>query len=99
MEPFSPCPVVPPPPNFIEEHFDSEPEQVSSFHRRVAAMSSRERNHEVIKILLRALNDSKVGKYSNFHDNAVYAYGYDDPRAILLAYLYVLTFRHLSSLP
>lgn len=95
MEPFSRpyAEVVPPPPNFIEDHFDSQPEKVAAFHHRVAAMSSRERNHEVIKVLLRALNDSKVGKYSNFHDNAVYAYGYDDPRSILLAYLCVICLR------
>lgn len=89
MEPFS-RPygvVVPPPVNFIEDHFVSQPEKVADFHPRIAAMPSRERNNEVIKVLLRALNDSKVGKYSNFHDNAVYAYGYDDPRSILLAYL------------
>lgn len=95
MEPFSRpyAEVVPPPPNFLEDHFDSEPEKVDAFHRRVSEMSSRERNHEVIKVLLRALNDSKVGKYSNFHDNAVYAYGYDDPRSILLAYLCVICLR------
>jgi hypothetical protein len=41
------------------------------------------------EVSLRGFSDGKVGIYSTFHDGAVFKYGYNDPRSIRLAYMYV----------
>lgn len=41
------------------------------------------------KCLLSGLSDSKVGLYSRFHEIAIYWYGYDHPKTIRIADMYV----------
>lgn len=93
VAPFNECPVIREPPHFLEENFETNPEKVSDFYRRVKALGPKQRANEFITLALRGLSDSKIGLYSNMHDNAVFAFGCDHPKTIRLAYMSVLSFR------
>lgn len=95
VETFSNSPFTPAPQEFLGNNFEREVESVDAFRERAAALPPGEAQKEFQSILLLGLSDSKVGLYSNFHDNATYAYGYADPRTIRLAYMYAHLFTML----
>lgn len=79
-----------PPPGDLMKDFESEVESVSAFDKRVREMEAAKAQEAFQMVLLLGLNDSKVGMYSTFHDFAVWKFGYNDPRTIRVAYVYVL---------
>ncbi|THH11616.1 hypothetical protein EW145_g546 [Phellinidium pouzarii] len=84
---FTNSPVVDEPKN-LRDRFEREVERVSSFLFRVKDMPVQLMERELCKKLLHGLSESKVGLYSQFHDNAVYYLGYDHPETIMLAYMF-----------
>ena len=76
--------LVDPPNKLLEANFEREIEKVSEF---LVNCSSKSREREVFKRLLLGLSDTKVGQYSNFHENAVYHLGYNHPETVRLAYM------------
>ena len=77
------------PPDVINS-FSRNNETVSDFQVRTASAPSAVRIHAVQQYLLGAIRDRTiVGRYSNFHVNAIYAFGYRDPQTIRLAYMLV----------
>ena len=89
VEKFHGSPFCPPPPNFLEEHFEQKAESVVSFGGRVALLPPVDLHSEFQSVLLSGLRDRKIGKYSTLHDNAVFVYGYDHPETLRLAYMCV----------
>ena len=75
------------PPEFRQKNFYPQIEKVKDFQDRIAELPPTVQQHELGKMLLLGLSDNKVGLYSNFHDNAVYSRGYDDPVTIRLAFM------------
>lgn len=62
---------------------------MGQFCERVKNKSSTERQEALQGALLLSLNEDCKGLYSVFHDNAIEKYGYDDPKAIRLAYMLI----------
>ena len=75
------------PDRFMEANFQKHVETVADLMQRLESLSDSDAEYEFHRIFLFGLNDSKVGIYSRFHDNAVYKDGYDAPNTIRLAYL------------
>ncbi|EGO05196.1 hypothetical protein SERLA73DRAFT_68825 [Serpula lacrymans var. lacrymans S7.3] len=76
------------PPADLPAQFSKNNVIVSDFLRCYPSSSSSY-FPELQKFLLGAIRDtSSVGKYSNFHDNAIYTKGYDHPETIRLAYMF-----------
>ena len=62
----------------------------------MASLSRERRNVELCKKLLLGLAEDKVGKYSTFHENAMYSVGYNHPETVRLAYMFVTSFERAS---
>ncbi|CAK5275618.1 unnamed protein product [Mycena citricolor] len=91
-------PFVPAPLHFSEEPvgvasaFSPNNELVAEFLERTRTMTPAQQLSEMQAYLLSAvLNISVVGKYSNWHLNALYTLGYRDPETIRLAYMFCKT--------
>lgn len=76
--------LVNPPSDLFEKNFEREIEKVSEF---LVTCPSHLLEHEIFGRLLLGLSDTKVGQYSNFHENAVYKIGYNAPETVRLAYM------------
>ncbi|KDQ17270.1 hypothetical protein BOTBODRAFT_156039 [Botryobasidium botryosum FD-172 SS1] len=75
------------PPENLMDSFERKNETIADFEFRTASLQPRERTVEVQRYLLSSLQDTTiVGAYSNWHDVAVYTFGYSSPIAIELAY-------------
>jgi RNA-dependent RNA polymerase len=75
-------------PESLGKKFSKDTERVSDFLQRVRNLSIESRILETQKVTLGALRDpSLVGKYSTYHDKAMYIYGYSHPKTIELAYM------------
>ncbi|TFY77228.1 hypothetical protein EWM64_g6785 [Hericium alpestre] len=68
----------------IKDSFESDIKQVTEF----AGLTPSAAQVPLLKALLAGLGDTKVGKYSKFNDNVVYALGYNHPKAVRLAYMF-----------
>ena len=90
VEKFHNSPFYPPPPNFLEKHFEQKAESIFSFGSRVAMLLPTDLHSEFQSVLLSGLRDRRIGVYSKLHDNAVFVYGYDHPETVRLAYMCVL---------
>ncbi|RDB19363.1 putative RNA-dependent RNA polymerase SHL2 [Hypsizygus marmoreus] len=88
VEPFMNKPLTKMPSNLLRDNFEGQVETVTAFAERVAAMTPLDAQKAFQEVLLLNLNDSKVGLYSNFHDFAVWKYGYAHPFAVRLAYMF-----------
>lgn len=76
-----------PPPN-IKSYFKRENEEVTTFLARVAPLDDASKIYKLQEYLLGAIRDtSVVGKYSNFHEHAIYTLGYTHQETIRLAYM------------
>lgn len=71
----------------LRDSFEQEVEAVSSFLDRVSGLLQPQKESAYCRKLLSGLSDSKVGLYSQFHDNACYKLGYDNEETIRLAYM------------
>lgn len=76
--------LVEPPKGLLENNFEREIEKVSEF---LVKCPEQYQEREIYKRLLLGLSDTKVGQYSNFHENAVYHLGYNAPDTVRLAYM------------
>jgi hypothetical protein len=75
-----------PPKDMESRFFQKEVERVSTFLEKTAGLPEIEKIHELQYHLLGALrNTSLVGRYSNYHNIAVYQKGYEDPETRRLA--------------
>lgn len=88
MEAFTNAPVNAMPEHIVEECFEPENtiESVSAVFDEVQA-SPRRAEDILHRRLLSGLTESKVGIYSNYHEIAIYALGYDHPETLRLAYM------------
>lgn len=75
------------PRGFMETHFEKDIETVAAFRNRLSSMPQALAEVEFHQSFLFGLSDSNVWKYSKYHDNAVYRYGYKDAETIRLAYM------------
>jgi RNA-dependent RNA polymerase len=74
----------------IDDFFTRNNETVADFQTRMKSKQPIAIVHEVQQYLLGAIHDTaNVGKYSNFHINAIYKLGYRNPETIRLAYMLV----------
>ena len=74
-------------PSDLRGNFESEVEEVIAFMEMVDNIAALQKERELCTKLLLGLSDSKVGLYSQFHDNAIYKLGYDHPETVRLAYM------------
>ena len=83
-------------PKNIKEYFKPDNEKGVEFLARFNHLDEAAKIYELQEHLLTAIRDtSVVGKYSKFHDNAIYTLGYTHPETIRLAYMYGIC-RHSS---
>lgn len=69
-------------------YFSRENEEVGAFQNRVGNMAEEDQIWQLQNALLGAVRtDSVVGKYSTYHDIAIYTLGYKHPETIRLAYM------------
>ncbi|KAJ7074147.1 RNA dependent RNA polymerase-domain-containing protein [Mycena amicta] len=80
-------PFTPAPDGFIDEYFERDVKTVKTLMDELASKSQEEAQQALQEHLVMGLVDSKVGMYSNFHDEAIYEFGYDHPNSILMAYM------------
>lgn len=74
-------------PSGLDQCFLSDNEKVDDFLCRMRLEPPAAMVRALQQFLLGALRDtSLVGKYSTWHDNAIYTLGYSHPRTIKLAY-------------
>ena len=84
------------PPSGIKSYFKRENEEVATFLTKVAHLDDTAKIYKLQEYLLGAVRDtSVVGKYSKFHETAIYTLGYTHPETIRLAYMYGIC-RHSS---
>ena len=88
---FCPPPITDEPASFQIAYFKpmDSVATVESIMKEMGAYPS-EADDRLRRHLLIGLNESKVGKYSMYHENAIYMHGYNDPVAIHLAVRCVL---------
>ncbi|KAF9499753.1 hypothetical protein BDN71DRAFT_1441324 [Pleurotus eryngii] len=86
--PFRNHEVVDEPEGFLTEHFKKQVEKVPEFCSRLYAAPKTEAQRCIFDILLLNVCDSRVGLYSKFHDCAVWQYGLNHPKAVLMAYIF-----------
>lgn len=55
--------------------------------QEMASKSPHARVQVLQKYLLKGLFNDKIWQYSNFHENAAYAYGFDHPKTIHNAFM------------
>ncbi|KAJ3515971.1 hypothetical protein NLJ89_g1430 [Agrocybe chaxingu] len=80
------------PPKDIEKYFKPHNEQVVAFQERNAGLPVEEQIRELQKFLLGTVRDTTiVGKYSNYHEMALYTLGYCHRETIRLAYMFCMT--------
>lgn len=78
------------PPTNIMSYFSRENEEVGAFQNKVLNTSKENQIRQLQNALLGAVRtDSVVGKYSTYHDIAIYTLGYAHPETIRLAYMSV----------
>ncbi|EAU84841.2 hypothetical protein CC1G_00360 [Coprinopsis cinerea okayama7 len=95
VEAFTPknqCFADPPEPGFKEKYFDSGHNvPVAEFYRCIQPLSTAEQIYKIQDYSLAALQDTaSVGRYSNFHENAIQMLGYDHPETIRLAHMFCM---------
>jgi len=78
-------------PKDINSYFSRENIEVTTFQENIKSTSTDNQIRQFQKHLLGAvLNTAVVGKYSTFHEIAIYTLGYTHPETIRLAYMYVI---------
>ncbi|KAJ7144779.1 RNA dependent RNA polymerase-domain-containing protein [Mycena crocata] len=87
VDPFGNQAFVPVPHTFQADNFEKQVQTVSEFGRRLEKMSIPEAQSTFQKELIAGLKDDNIGKYSQYHDCAVYEYGLDDPRTRRMAHM------------
>lgn len=76
------------PPSDIKNYFSRENEEVKAFQNKIATISVHNKIRQFQHHLLGAVRDTSiVGKYSTFHEIAIYTLGYAHPETIRLAYM------------
>lgn len=87
---FENSPVVSQTPDLLENFEPTKSiQRVASMKRALDRSSPSQARLKLQKCLLSGLSDSKVGVYSRFHEIAIYWFGYDDPKTIRIADMYV----------
>lgn len=79
--------VVPVPEGFLADNFERQVQSVTDFGETLERMEFASAQHAFQKEVSAGLVDDKIGKYSIYHDCAVYQYGLDDARTRRLAHM------------
>lgn len=75
-------------PEGLPESFSQNTEKVVDVLERIKEDSPISQVQQIQKFLLGAIRDtSMVGKYSSYHDHAIYTLGYNHPETIRLSYM------------
>ncbi|KAJ7508353.1 RNA dependent RNA polymerase-domain-containing protein [Mycena galericulata] len=80
-------PFTPPPTDLISKYFERDVKTVEEVGCELRSLESAERQHAFQRYLLAGLQESQVGLYSWFHDNAIWKHGYNHEKSILMAYI------------
>ncbi|KAJ7511698.1 RNA dependent RNA polymerase-domain-containing protein [Mycena galericulata] len=80
-------PFTPPPTDLISKYFERDVKTVEEVGCELRSLESAERQHAFQRYLLAGLQESQVGFYSWFHDNAIWKHGYNHEKSILMAYI------------
>src|SRR6266700_7965599 len=89
VEQFNQPHVIDKPDGLESKNFEGHIELVSSLYNRHQHSTPHDFQQSFLTALLRSLDDSHVGQYSNYHWYAAYTKGYSHPETIRLAYVYV----------
>ena len=82
-------PITPEPINFLPQFFEPL-DRIPTVASVIEEMESSFLPEDVLRRhVLIGLTESKVGKYSMLHENAIYRFGYAHKDTIRLAYMYV----------
>ena len=75
--------------DFKEKCFESQKTcaRVSTMLQEMERKTPHARVQVLQKYLLKGLFNDKIWQYSNFHENAAYAYGFDHPKTIHNAFM------------
>ncbi|KAF9569288.1 hypothetical protein CPC08DRAFT_701791 [Agrocybe pediades] len=80
------------PPPDINSNFARENTEVVQFQKQIESTSVENQIRQFQRHLLGAVrNTTVVGKYSTFHETAIYTLGYTHPETIRLAYMFCMT--------
>ncbi|KAI0307660.1 RNA dependent RNA polymerase-domain-containing protein [Multifurca ochricompacta] len=89
VEQFQQPKVVDMPGGFQMNNFEEHVESVKSFCDRLSHSAPDKAPELFSREILNSSADSKVGKYSRFHQFAVYTMGYSDSNTVRLAYMFM----------
>ncbi|KAJ7439963.1 RNA dependent RNA polymerase-domain-containing protein [Mycena latifolia] len=78
---------VPPPDDFLVENFKRQVQSVTDFGEKLGQMPIADAQSAFQKEVLAGLTDNRIGKYSIYHDCAVYYHGLDDDETRRLAHM------------
>lgn len=87
VEHFKNSPISELPTGLQDEMFFKDIKSVTKFSQELAAADISVAQQELQKLALSGLVDSKVGLLSNYHDIAVYKYGYGSQEAQRVAHM------------
>ncbi|KAI0082129.1 hypothetical protein K474DRAFT_1655468 [Panus rudis PR-1116 ss-1] len=81
---------LPIPQDFLASNFESQDTipKIATINMELSAMAEAEAQLLLQQHLLSGSFNDKIWRYSNFHENAVYAYGYGDARSIRNAMMF-----------
>ena len=93
VQAFTPTPITEEPTDLLAKSFEPI-DQVATVTSLVQELDTYplQARSTLRERLLTGLTESNVGKYSFYHENSIYRYGYNDAKTIRLAYMYA---RHL----
>lgn len=75
-------------PEGLADNFSRNTEKVVDVLERIQGISPTSQIRELQKYLLGAIRDTSIiGKYSSYHDHAIYTLGYSHPETIRLNYM------------
>ncbi|KAF8273854.1 RNA dependent RNA polymerase-domain-containing protein [Lactarius quietus] len=76
------------PDGFEERNFKATVEKVTSFVDRLSQPTLHGDHKFFFKAMVQGLGNSKLGKYSKYHEFSTYKNGYSDPETVRLAYMF-----------
>ncbi|KZT43218.1 hypothetical protein SISSUDRAFT_1116585 [Sistotremastrum suecicum HHB10207 ss-3] len=88
VDPFHDAPLLVPPSGFLGLNFESTIERVSDWLDRTAVLNPTQRMHMTTEAIGLSFRDRTVGQYSQMHDGAVYAFGYNHRETVRLAFMF-----------
>jgi RNA-dependent RNA polymerase len=79
--------IVKKPDGFEERNLKGTVEKVKSFEDRLSQPTPNGDHKFFMEAMLQGLGNSKLGRYSRYHEYATYTKGYSHPETVRLAYM------------